>query len=148
MNSVMTKPDPTSLPCGLLNEINGLVYFPRMLMKIRLQAEERLWEELRENLGKGADGWCCGFLHVSYDDLKARVLEGGSDEEILAWCEAHGRALNETDKLVWSAFISKLGWKDHVSAVLEKRKADSGLADRNDIETMPHYIDVDEGRRA
>ncbi len=118
-----------------------------MLGKIRLQAQGRLWEDLQTNLGKGMDAWITGFLHVNYDDLKVRVLDGGSDEEILAWCEANGRPLNDSDRLVWNAFASKLGWNDHVSAILVKRKAEAGLADRDDIQTMPHYIDVDEGRR-
>ncbi len=118
-----------------------------MLAKIRLQAAGRLWEELQTNLGKGSDGWCLGFLHVDYEDLRARVLEGGTDEAILQWCQEHGRPLNEADKLVWNAFASKLGWNDHVSAMLTKRKAESGLSHRDDIQTMPHYIDVDEGRR-
>lgn len=141
------KPDPSTLPCGPLDETCGLIYFPRMLGKIRLHAQCRLWEDLRSNLGKGMDGWCCGFLHVNYDELQARVLEGGSDEEIMTWCEEHGRPLNDNDRLVWNAFASKLGWNDRVSAILVKRKAEAGLADRDDIQTMPHYIDVDEGRR-
>jgi hypothetical protein len=142
----MNKPDPSTLPCSLLAEVRGLKYFPRMVMKIRQHESGELWGELRENLGKGADGWCCGFLHVDYDALRSRVLQGGSEEEILSWCESNGRALNDSDRLVWNAFISKLGWKDHVSAMLEKRKVDGGLGDRGDIETMAHYIDVDEGR--
>src|SRR5262245_60416299 len=106
----MSKPDPATLPCSPLDEVAGLKYFPRMLAKIRLHAEGRLWEELHNNLGKGADGWCTGFLHVSYEDLKARVLQGGTDEKILAWCQEHGRPLNDADRLVWNGFASKLGW--------------------------------------
>jgi hypothetical protein len=41
---------------------------------------------------------------------------------------------------------AKLGWNDHLSAILTKRKADGGLSDRDDIQTIAHYIDVDEGR--
>lgn len=142
-----TKPDPASLPCGMLDETAGLKYFPRMIGKIRLLEQGLLWDELHDNLGKGADGWLTGFLHLDYEALRARVLEGGSDEEILAWCEANGRPLNDPDRLVWNAFISKLGWNDHISATLEKRKAEGGLADRDDIRTIPDYVDVDEGRR-
>ncbi|MES2597765.1 MAG: DUF5069 domain-containing protein [Verrucomicrobiota bacterium] len=141
------KPDPATLPCSPLDETAGLKYFPRMLAKIRLHAEGKLWEELHGNLGKGSDGSCAGFLHVNYDKLKARVLEGGMDEDILQWCQEHGRALNDTDKLVWNYYVLKLGWNDHISATLEKRKADSGLGDRDDIQTITQFIDVDEGRQ-
>lgn len=141
-----TLPDPSALPCSSRDETAGLKYFPRMLGKIRLFAAGTLWEELHANLGKGSDGSCCAFLHVNYDDLKARVLQGGSDEDILQWCQEHGRPLNDTDKLVWNCYIMKLGYNDHITAILAKRKADGGLTDRDDIQTMTHYIDVDEGR--
>lgn len=117
-----------------------------MLGKIRLYAQGKLWEELHGNLGKGSDGTCSGFLHINYEMLKARVLEGGTDEEILQWCQKHGRALNDTDLQVWNYYVQKLGWNDHISASLAKRKADAGLEDRHDIQTITHFIDVDEGR--
>ncbi|MCB1208766.1 MAG: DUF5069 domain-containing protein [Verrucomicrobiales bacterium] len=142
------KPDPASLPCSPLDESCGLRYFPRMLGKIRLKAEGKLWDELIANLGKGQDASCCEFFHVGYEALTARVHEGGTDEEIYAWCVANGRELNDTDKQVWNYYVAKLGWNDHISPILEKRKAESGLLGRDDIVTMPHYIDVDEGRQA
>ena len=143
-----TPPDPASLPCSPLDETEGLKYFPRMTGKIRLQATGLLWEELTENLGKGSDARLCEFLHVAYEDLKARVFLGGRDAEILTWCRETGRPLNETDLLVWNAFYSKLGWNDQNSPILLRRKAESGLTDRPDIQTIAHYIDVDEGRCA
>jgi gluconokinase len=42
----------------------------------------------------------------------------------------------------------KLGWNDQLTPILAKRKADGGLSDRDDIQTIAHYIDVDEGRLA
>ena len=140
-------PDPASLPCSPLDETDGLKYFPRMVGKIRLQASGLLWEELVANLGKGSDAACLGVLHISYEDLQAHVAQGGSDSEILTWCQEMTRPLNDTDRLVWNSYISKLGWNDHITPMLVKRKADSGLSGREDIQTMAHYIDVDEGRR-
>lgn len=136
------------LPCSPLQQVNGFAYFPRMLAKIRLAAQGTLWEDLHANLGKGQDASCIEFLHLEpgYEGLKSRVLAGGSDEEILAWCETQGRKLNDTDKLVWNSFVAKLGWNDHLTSILTRRKEESGLTDRADIVTMPHYIDVDEGR--
>lgn len=126
--------------------MNGLLYFPRMLEKIRLTAQGRLRSDLHDNLGKGMDGWLCEFLRVDYKDLKDRTLAGGSDEEVLAWCEAQTRPLSDTDKLVWREYTLKLGWNDRLTPLLERRKQESGLQDRVDIVTMAHYIDADEGR--
>jgi len=117
-----------------------------MIEKIRLHSAGNLWPDLHENLGQGSDLACLDFLHVNYDDLKVRVLAGDSDEDILHWCQERTRPLNETDKRVWNFYITKLGWNDHVTAMLTKRKSEGGLADRDDIQTMAHFIDVDEGR--
>lgn len=143
----MSKPDPATLPPGPFDETNGLKYFPRLTAKIRLHAEGRLWEDLVSNLGKGMDGSITGFLHVDYEALRAKVLSGASDTEALEWCGETGRPLNDTDRLVWNAYVTKLGWQDHVTPALERRKAEGGLAERDDIQTIGHYIDVDEGRR-
>ncbi len=146
MRCMSAKLDPATLPCSPLDETAGLKYFPRMLGKIRLHAAGTLWEDLHANLGKGSDGACVDFLHVSYDALKTRVLKGGTDEEILCWCQDQTRPLNDADKLIWNHYVKTLGWNDHITAILAKRKADGGLGDRDDIQTIAHYIDVDEGR--
>ncbi len=139
--------DPSTLPCSPLDEVCGIIYFKRMLEKIRLHAQGRLWADLHANLGIANDGTCCGFLHVDHATLTARVLQGGTDEDIFQWCQEQGRELNETDKTVWNAYYRKLGWDDEITPKLAARKASSGLASRDDIITMPHYIDVDEGRQ-
>ena len=93
--------------------IRGMLYFPRMLDKIRLHARGELSADYHANLGaaKAADGACCNFLRVNYVDLRERVLQGGTDEEILEWCFEKGRRLNEGDLLIWNCFGSKLGWE-------------------------------------
>lgn len=138
--------DLSTLPRSPMAESCGLLYFGRMIDKIRLHAQGKLWDELHANLGTANDGVCCGFLHVSHAELTARVLQGGSDEDIYQWCQEHGRPLNDTDKHVWNNFYKKMAWNDDLAPRLAMRKAESGLAHRDDIVTMPHYIDVDEGR--
>ena len=126
----------------------GMMYFPRMLDKIRLHARGELHEDYHKNLGgvKAADGVCCNFLRVHYRDLRERVLQGGTDEEILEWCFEKGRRLNEGDLFVWNGFSSKLGWRDSAAPILEAGKQKHGIADRTDILTIPDLIDFDEGR--
>ena len=89
---------------------------------------------------------CCNFLRVNYEELRERVLEGGSDEEILEWCFEKGRRLNEGDLFVWNGFATKLGWRDRVTPRLEARKKALGVADRSDIACIPDLIDFDEKR--
>lgn len=134
-------------PKSAYEKVMGMAYFPRMLDKIRLHAKGQLRPDFHANLGKGADGWCTGFLRVSYVDLKERVLQGGTDEEILLWCFEKGRELDDTDLMVWNHFATKLGWRDMATPRLEKYKAESGLAERGDLVTMVDYFDVDEGRK-
>lgn len=124
-----------------------MIYFARMLDKIRLYDAGQLRADFHANLGLGGDSWCTGFLRVSYTDLRERTLEGGTDEEILAWCFEKGRALDKIDLFIWNQAMSKLGWRDRATSALEKHKAASGLAHRDDILTMPDYFDVDEGRK-
>ncbi len=127
---------------------SGLMYFPRMLDKIRLQARGALGADYGENLGtpRSGDGMCCNFLRVEYNALRERVLTEGTDDELLEWCYRTGRRLNEGDVMVWNGFISKLGWNDFATPFLEQAKQEQGLADRADIVTVPDLIDLDEQR--
>ena len=125
----------------------GLVYFARMIDKIRRHAAGELPGEYHANLGGGFDGSCCRFLWVEYPALVERVKSGGgSDEEILAWAFQQGRKPDEQEVLVWNEFMRKRGWNDEATERLESRKAESGLSDRADIQTFFDYIDADEGR--
>jgi len=138
----------STYPRSPREKTGGMIYFPRMLDKIRLHARGELGEDYHANLGhrKAADGACCNFLRVNYDDLRERVLQGGTDEEILEWCFEKGRGLNEGDIMVWNAFNSKLGWKDFATPTLKKLKQRHGITDQTDIVTIADLIDFDEGR--
>jgi gluconokinase len=127
---------------------SGMMWFPRLVDKIRLHARGALAEEYHENLGGGMDKRCVGFLQVDYSDLRERVLQGGRDEEVLEWCFEKGRRLSEVDLLVWNSFVSKFGWNDQASGRLEELKEKFGLSNRADIVTIPDLLDLDEKRRS
>jgi hypothetical protein len=76
-------------------QVGGIVFFGRMLDKIRLHAQGKLPADY--NVGPGFDGRVCRFLHVEYPAVVQRTLAGGTDDEILAWCFAHGRKPNEEE---------------------------------------------------
>ncbi len=118
-------------------KFDGLAHFGRMLDKIRLAAAGQLPDGyyLGEDDFSWWDARCCRFLGVPYDELRARVESGDSDEDVLAWCFENGVHPNEEQIAIWSTFILKRGWRDESSAGLEKEKQDSGLGDRDDIVT-------------
>lgn len=129
-------------------KLGGLVYFGRMLDKIRVHAKGELPEDYQPNLGKGFDAKCCAFLHLDYGEVAARVKAGASDEEMLAWALSSGRRPNETEIEMWNEFMRKFGWRDHAAEILARRKREGGMADRAEIETMFQFIDADERRAA
>jgi hypothetical protein len=130
------------------DKVGGLVYFGRMLDKIRAHAKGELPPVYVEKLGNGFDGRCVRFLGINYEDVVKRVQEGGTDEEIWQWATARGRKPSDEDIENWNEFMRKCGWKDSISETLARRKKESGLARRDDIETMFQFIDADEGRSA
>lgn len=129
-------------------QTSGLVYFGRMLDKIRLHERGELPTEYHANLGEGFDQFCTEFLRVSYPELVIQTKAGGSDEELLAWCFGRGQQRDEKEIFIWNEFMRKRGWNDDITATLQRRKEEAGLAGRSDIQTMFAFIDADEGRPA
>ena len=135
-------------PRSPYQKVGEMVYFGRMLDKIRLQAAGELHPDLHQNLGVGFDKRCVDFLRVSYEELARRVVEGLDDMGALEWSFATGRKPTEEEIFIWNEFMRKRGWNDEGTETLNRRKRESGLWDRDDIRTMFDYIDADEGRPA
>ena len=127
-------------------KVGRLVYFGRMLDKIRLLGAGKLPADYHANLGKGFDNRCVSFLRVNYDELKARTLVGDlGDEQLLAWAEQRGGARTDEECEVWNGFMMKRGWRDVAAEILAKRIAESAF-EAKPIMTMFDYLDFDEGR--
>lgn len=133
------------------DKVGGLVYFGRMIDKIRLAAAGSLppeWEAKRGDAIKGTFDWrCCRFLGIRYAALEDEVLRGErkTDEELLAWATASGRRPDEEEIEVWNGFMTKRGWRDAGTPFLQQRLSELGLPPGT-VETMFEIIDIDEGR--
>jgi len=127
-------------------EVGGVVYFGRMVDKLRLEQAGQLPAGYHENLGKGFDAACCDFLGVSYEKLRDRVRQGGGDRELFDWCQSQGRKRDAKEQAIWNAYMSKRGWRDDLSDRLLFRKQEAGWESRGEIQTFFDYIDADEGR--
>lgn len=124
------------------DKVGGLVFFGRMLDKIRLHAQGKLPSDY--NLGTGYDGRVCRFLKVEYTKVVERVLQGGKDDEILEWCFGNGRKPSEEELLVFNAFLTKRGWRDETSEALAQMKRERGFGNREDVQTFSDFHRADE----
>lgn len=120
-------------------KVGGLVFFGRLLDKIRMKGNSQLPPQWETGVSVAADGRCVRFLQVSYEALEARAMQGGSDDELLEWCFSAGRRPTNEDIQIWNAFMTKRGWRDDASETLEQAKTGAGLSHRRDIQT---YFDL------
>lgn len=128
----------------------GLIYFARMIDKMRLVREGKLSADYLPMTGEGFDGRVCRFLQVNYADVRDRAVLGGTDEEVLEWCFQNGHRPSEEAILIWNKYAAKTGWRDDDTGAtgrLEQNKAISRLGHRTDILTFFDFYDFDEGRR-
>jgi gluconokinase len=128
----------------------GVLFFPRLLDKLRLKEQGLLPPDYNYAgcpIHDCLDGYFCRFFGIDVPQLVARVQEGGSDDDILAWCFKSFGLPDEEKIKFWNNFLVKRGWRDDSTQELEEVKRANGLADRADIQTWIDFHDVDEGRR-
>jgi gluconokinase len=129
--------------------IGGIVYFGRMIDKIRLHASGKLPSEYQAPLGhanpRSFDGRCCRFLQIDYAALAAQTVQGETDEALFRWACAHGREPSDRDAEIWNTFMRKHGWRDESSGRLREQTQKAGLKDRV-ILTFFDFFDADENR--
>ena len=98
-------------------------------------------------LGQGFDGRTCRYLRVRYEDVRAQVLSGKTDAEVLDWCFANGRRLTDEEVLIYNSFMSKRGWHDdETDGFIPEMIKKYGLRDDGSVLTDFDLIEMDEGR--
>jgi carbohydrate kinase (thermoresistant glucokinase family) len=129
--------------------VGRLVYFGRMLDKIRLHSAGTLPPDFHDNYSDARptvfDGRCCAFLGFRHADLIPLVTSGIADEEVLAEVERLAGRRDDTACNAWNRFVTKIGWRDDRSEPLRNRCQELGYAGRG-IETFFDLIEVDEDR--
>jgi carbohydrate kinase (thermoresistant glucokinase family) len=143
--------------------VGRLVYFGRMVDKLRLLAAGALPPDYVANVGDvGApnvfDARCCRFLGVRHADLADRIrsvttsanaVGTVADLGLLRWAEqAGGFARTDEECEIWNTFMMKRGWRDAVSPLIAQRVREWGADPVFDAEghTMFDVLDLDEGR--
>lgn len=132
---------------GCFEKTHGMFYFARMCSKIRLHSQGRLPAGYHDWLGQGFDGRTCRYLWVKYEDVKAQVLGGKTDAEVLDWCFSTGRRLTAEEILIYNSFMSKRGWRDdETDEFIPAAIKHYGLKDNGSLLTDFDVIEMDEGR--
>src|SRR5437762_10059157 len=98
----------TQTPCSDHIKTKGLIYFARMLDKIRLNAAGKLPSDYFVGVDDDPtvfDARCTRFLGVNYDELINRTLKGGSEEEMIEWCFELSWRHNEVEIMNWKSLL-------------------------------------------
>ena len=71
-------------------KVGRIVYFGRMLDKIRLHRDGKLPADYQANYGDASpnvfDARCCRFLGMPHAEIVRQVASGATYEAVLAWC--------------------------------------------------------------
>jgi hypothetical protein len=131
--------------------LGGLAHLPRLLDKIRLRHRGEIQDY--NYLTVGFDKYLLDLLQINGSELEGRVLQGGTDEELLAWIQARARPLSDEDIREWNERILHGGpkddagrqrFQDRLAGIAAKRGVPvSGLPT---ITTWSEVIELDEGR--
>jgi len=132
-------------PCSGTATVGGIVFFARMLDKIRLHAAGELPADY--NLGGGYDSRMCRFLQIDYAAVTAQARTEKDDAVVLEWCFTQGRRPTADEILYFNAYMSKRGWRDDYAEKLAASKAKRGWSDRADLQTSFDLQDAEEGRK-
>jgi len=140
----------TAFPVSDHLKTRGVVYFARMVDKIRLHAAGRLPADYVSHLGfadaTSFDARCCRFWGLDYETVRTRTLQGGTTEEIFDDLFAGRQPLNVEQVFVWNLFLLKRGWRDSGTPGVTAEKAAAGIPHRADVQTYVDMHDIDEGR--
>ena len=131
--------------------LGGLAHLPRLIDKIRLRHRGEIQDY--NYLTVGFDKFLLDLLQIKGSELEARVLQGGTDEALLAWIQARARSLPDEDIREWNERILHGGpkddagrqrFQDRLAGIAAKRGVPVSLLPA--ITTWSEVIELDEGR--
>lgn len=144
----MTLPTYPRSPKALLG---GIAHLGRFIDKIRLRHSGLIQDY--NYITTGFDKYLIEFLGIDAKAFEQRVLEGGTDEELLAWVRAHGRTVTDEEVAQWSQELLARGPKDEAARQRFQGRLDEIAKKRGvpvgslpPVTTWADVIELDEGR--
>ena len=131
--------------------LGGMAHLARFIDKIRMRHAGLIQDY--NYITVGFDKYLLDFLQIRGEDLEKRVLQGGTDDEILAWVKTHARPLTDEDLPQWNERILNGGPKDEAGRQrFQARRADIAAKRGVPVERLPSTatwvdnIELDEER--
>jgi hypothetical protein len=127
--------------------MEGWMYLPRYIDKIRLHLAGKLHADYQENLGKGFDGTWLKYAGVTHERMIEVVKNSITDGEVCDWIHKNAKK-SAAEKAAHRNDILSRPKADDAEAVarLKMRKEQAGMANRDDIKCFVDVIDLDEKR--
>ena len=127
--------------------MDGWMYLPRYIDKIRLHLAGKLHADYQENFGKGFDGMWLKTAGVTHEQMIDVVKKSITDGEVCDWVRKNVKK-SPAEKAAHRNEMLNLPKADDAGAVarLKMRKEQCGGAHRDDVKTFVDVIDLDEKR--
>jgi len=106
----MTRQNFPRSPKALLG---GMAHLGRFIDKIRLRHAGLIQDY--NYITVGFDKYLVDFLGIDSKSFEQRVLDGGTDEELLTWVKAKGRKPSDEEIAQWSRNLLASGPKDEAA---------------------------------
>jgi hypothetical protein len=131
--------------------LGGLAHLPRLIDKIRLRHRGEIQDY--NYLTVGFDKYLLDLIQINAQEFELRVLQGGTDAELLGWIQTHAKALSDDDIRQWNDRILHGGPKDDAGRQrFQGRLAEIAAKRRIPVSSLPtvttwsDIIELDEGR--
>ncbi|MBA2252901.1 MAG: DUF5069 domain-containing protein [Nitrospirales bacterium] len=135
-------------PKGLLG---GIAHLGRLIDKIRLRHAGQIQDY--NYLTAGFDKYLLELLGLNGEALECRVLQGGTDDDIVHWVKGHARPLSDEDIRQWNDRIFTSGPQDDAARQRFQTRLRDVAAKRGvavnalpTVATWADVIELDEGR--
>ncbi len=140
MSEIIYPRSPRETMCGWM-------HLPRFIDKLRLHFAGKLHADYQPNLCKGFDGLWLETAGVKAEQFKEVVRQSITDGEVCDWVFQNVKK-PESVKAAHRERMLNYPKPDDTAMQdrLRQRKADAGLAHRDDIRTFVDFIDADEKR--
>lgn len=125
--------------------MDGWVYLPRFVDKIRLHLAGKLHPDYQNNFTNGFDAAWLKAAGVSAEPFIDVVKNSITDGEVCDWVRQNVKK-TDAEKAELRNFILNRGREGEAAERFKQRKEQAGIAHRNDVQTFVDLIEVDEKR--